>query len=981
MANHPSEDWKDAESTEARSFGERINHFQITGELGHGGMGVVYRAEDTRLQRTVALKFLSPELTSDPEAKQRLITEARAASRLDHPNICTIYEIDETPDGRLFLAMPSYQGETLKQRIERGPLNVNDAVEFALQLAQGLRKAHEAGFVHRDIKTSNLFVTADGILKILDFGLAKRADQSGLTQTGVVIGTIAYMSPEQLNGIEADQRSDLWAAGVVFYEMLTGRSPFGDKHDVVLMQAILNEEPLPAPGIPTGLQSVVKRLLQKAPAARYQTATELVDDLAQLRLASAKTPSSAGRQHRKSTIAAAVLVAVVVVIGAAIWLWSRQANLRWARNEAVPEVARLVETGNYPEAFALAGRVRPYVPDDPMLRSLTPHFSATFSITTGPPDAKVYVRRYESTGDWEFLGNTPLESVSLPRQALRWKIEKAGFELSEFATAGEADRAPGGSPKLDVTLQKSGSKSGMVYVPGGTRTLGFGMGSLELPPFLIDRYEVTNQAFKEFMDAGGYSQKSYWEGIDFIKDGKRLSWEEAMMLFVDSTKRSGPRTWELGDYPEGKDAWPVTGVSWYEAAAYARYRGKTLPTFYHWNHAATTAVEQASSLAVSIIPLSNFSGMGTEATGHSQAMGPFGTYDMYGNVREWLWNPSPNGGWLLGGSWNDASYTVYGLPPEVPLFDRSETNGIRLMNESAPAPSTAVNLRGPVDLRARMTDFGVAKPVSDQVFEGYREQFNYRSEDPHPSEVSIVETREDWIQQRVTIDAGYNRERMNVYVFLPKDHKPPFQPLVYFPGLNAFFTKPATDGREPLITAMNLDFIVKSGRAIVYPVYSGAFERNGPVNNNTGEFLQRVIHWRWDLGRTLDYLESRDDMDMSRAGYLGVSFGASYALPALAMEKRFKAALLLSGGFGIVRVFPPADPIHYAPRITIPVLMINGEADTIVPLESNQRPLFRLLGSTDKRHEILKSGHVFFPRKQFLDLALPWLDKHLGPVR
>ncbi|MHC5077130.1 MAG: serine/threonine protein kinase, partial [Planctomycetota bacterium] len=201
-------------------IGKTISHYRIIEKLGTGGMGEVYKAEDTKLNRTVALKFLPPDLTRDEETKKRFIHEAQAASVLEHHNICNIHEIDQTGEGQLFVVMACYEGETLKEKIEREPLKIDKAIDIAIQISQGLTKAHEKGIIHRDIKPSNIFITTDGIVKIIDFGLAKLAGRTVLTKEGSTLGTVNYMSPEQTRGEEVDRRTDIWSLGVVLYEMI-----------------------------------------------------------------------------------------------------------------------------------------------------------------------------------------------------------------------------------------------------------------------------------------------------------------------------------------------------------------------------------------------------------------------------------------------------------------------------------------------------------------------------------------------------------------------------------------------------------------------------------------------------------------------------------------------------------------------------------------------------------------------------------------
>jgi serine/threonine protein kinase/Tol biopolymer transport system component len=252
--------------------GRAVGPYEVLELIGGGGMGVVYRARDARLARTAALKFLPAELTRDPGAKERFVEEARAASSLDHPNLCTILEMGETPDGRLYLAMPCYDGETLRRRIERGPLPLAEAVDIAEQVARGLSKAHRNGIVHRDIKPANVMLTADGVVKILDFGLAKLAGAAALFRSGSSAGTPAYMSPEQARGDDVDPRTDLWSLGVMLYEMLAGRRPFRGEREQAVIFSILNERPQPLrelrPDVPPELAALVDRLLAKSPAER-----------------------------------------------------------------------------------------------------------------------------------------------------------------------------------------------------------------------------------------------------------------------------------------------------------------------------------------------------------------------------------------------------------------------------------------------------------------------------------------------------------------------------------------------------------------------------------------------------------------------------------------------------------------------------------------------------------------------------------------
>lgn len=290
-------------------IGKTISHYKILEKLGQGGMGVVYKAEDTKLKRTVALKFLPPEFTRDAEAKERFIQEAQAASALDHPDICTIHEIDES-EGQIFIVMACVEGESLEERIRRGPLKLDEAVAIGAHMAQGLQAAHEKRIIHRDIKSANVMVTPSGQIKIMDFGLAKLPGARKLTTLGTTLGTTAYMSPEQARGDEVDHRTDLWSLGVVLYEMVTGRLPFKGEYEQAIIYQIMNAAPEPITslrtGVPMELERIVGKCLEKNPDERYQTAADLVVDLRHLeRMMGVQTspqplpPTAPGRAARR----------------------------------------------------------------------------------------------------------------------------------------------------------------------------------------------------------------------------------------------------------------------------------------------------------------------------------------------------------------------------------------------------------------------------------------------------------------------------------------------------------------------------------------------------------------------------------------------------------------------------------------------------------------------------------------------------------
>jgi formylglycine-generating enzyme required for sulfatase activity/dienelactone hydrolase len=965
--------------------GETVSHYRVLEELGGGAMGVVYKAQDLRLKRLVALKFLPPDLTRDPDAKRRFVQEAEAASALDDPHVCTVYDIDETADGRVFIAMGFYDGETLKKRIQRGPIPVDDVLALSAQMANGLAAAHEAGIIHRDIKPANVMLTARGEAKIVDFGIAKLAGQTDLTGTGLRLGTIAYMAPEQFEG-EVDARTDLWALGVVMFEMLTGRRPFEGDTDLSTMNAVLNRAPesLKAlrPDVPAPLAAVVERAMQKKPARRFATAREMAAQIEACRapLVPAATPGddtgAVLRAIRRPLVALPALAIIGILGYLLVTLLVSQSRARWAREEAIPEIRRLLQVDDYDAAYALAERAAAAIPGDPMLVELHAQITQQPAFTTKPEGARVSVKPYAAPqAEWRVIGTTPLKGVALPRGTYRWRVDAEGFAPLEFArNVGDLAAA------TTVPLLPSDSiPAGMVVVAasrGAVDISGFATeDQVALDRYFIDRHEVTNRLFKEFVDAGGYTKPEYWKH-EFVRNGRQLSFDEAMAVFRDTSGRPGPSTWELGSYPAGQAEYPVSGVSWYEAAAYAEFRQASLPTIYHWARAAL-GFTRAAPIRGRIVEASNFAGSAPATVGSTGALGPYGTYDMAGNVREWCSNLSGTNRWILGGAWNDHEY-MYVVPYSLPPMDRSATNGFRLAEYREAGP--LAEHTKPIQVFRR--DFRTIKPVSDEIFEVFKRQFAYTPSPVEAKSEGTDNSSPDWTRDSVTIETGYG-ERMAVHLYVPKTGRAPRQAVVFVPGLGQFMSQSSSASSPALLI---LDFVVKSGRVLVVPAMKGSHERFDGFLNLTGDrylqtFRQRVHEWRQETGQLLDYLASRGDVRTDQIAYSGLSFGASVFLPVLAMEPRFKAAVLILAGLSYRDMLPEVDAVNFVPRITIPVLMLEGRYDHLFPVDSSQEPLLALLGSSPdrKRQVLFDAGHGPLPRGQTIHESLTWLDTFLGP--
>jgi predicted esterase len=973
-----------------------FHKYQILGELGHGGMGIVYKAKDTKLKRSVALKFLPAELASYDEARGRFIRGAQAAAALEHPNICTIYEAAEA-DGLTYIAMAYVKGRTLSEQISEHPLKINEAVEVAAQIAAGLQEAHEKGIVHRDIKSSNIMITEKGQAKIMDFGLAKPAGDPMITAETKAVGTVAYMSPEQARGEEVDQRTDIWSLGVVFYETLTGRLPFRGERETVILYSIVHEEPKPLrqidAHIPVELQKIINRALKKNKNERYASAAEILTDLRAYQDSLKTTKASVlnlrllvRRLLRPKLAIPPVLIAVSIAC-LAFWFFHRQAKIRWARDILLPKIDDLILTAagmdldKYIDAYKLVQEAERYISGDPSLSELASKCAVDIQIETDPPGARIWMKRYSAPdSEWEYVGISPLNIIRLPKGIFRWRMEKEGYEtvLAASPTFGVdwSNQSELITGNLTRVLDKKGSlPPGMVRVAGG-RVQDIG----DVDDFLIDQFEVTNRQFKEFIDQSGYQKKEYWKH-PFVKDGKALTWEAALAEFVDQTGRPGPSTWQAGTFPKGQEDYPVSGVSWYEAAAFAEFAGKSLPTRSHWIIARgdLTALFQYAGIHSMIFPLSNFQGEGPSQVGKYQAIMPYGVYDMAGNVREWCWNETPQGRLVIGGAWDDVNYMFINLS-QAPPFDRSPKNGFRCVRylESKKIPETAFQ---PTQV-AQDPNFYRLSPVSDSVFQVYKDQFSYDKKDLNARVEAKDDTARDWIKEKITFDLANGNERMTAYLFLPKNFRPPYQTVIYFPGRSARLQKSSQDLEKFVWFEVDLSFFLQNGRAVLFPIYKGTFEResakllNLPRDSHlNAEYHIQVIK---EFKQCIDYLETRPDIDSDKLAYLGFSWGAWLGAIISAVEERLKVSIIKIGGLTVMR--PEISNFNYVTRVKLPTLMFSGRYDMIFRYETRAKPMFDLLGTPeeDKLWKVYETDH-FVPRNEFIKETLAWLDKYFGP--
>jgi eukaryotic-like serine/threonine-protein kinase len=1027
---------------------QRIGPYKLGVKLGAGGMGEVYLAQDTRLGRKVALKLLPTEYTSERDRVLRFQQEARAASALNHPNIITIYEIGQVEDVH-FIATEFIDGETLRQRMEQANVELIEAVDIALQVAQALEAAHNAGIAHRDIKPENIMLRRDGYVKVLDFGLAKLTElqpftidtqepTGGMVRTmpGTVIGTVAYMSPEQARGLEVDARTDIWSLGVLIYEMIAQQRPFtgGTIADALAAILHLNAPPLEpsAPEAPAALERIVAKALRKEREERYQTAKELGAELKDLKLwlelqAALTKPEAFSGGGKPTTLDTApatatmrtgedatahvtstteiligevkrhkrgvVITLTAMLLAAAFFYYWRSANLKWAKDQ-VSRVEELAQEERFFEAYDLALLVKKYLPEEATVARLMRAMADDLTVSTDPPGAQVYLKRFAPDESRNFplrqlVGATPINHLQIARGAYVLYLEKEGYAKLERAISGSPLR-PGLTlpPSIHIAeklIETAEVPDRMAHVPGGEYRLTSWRRPTEervrLDTYFIDKFEVTNREYKEFIDAGGYLKRQFWK-YPFVNGGNPLAWEEAIQHFKDRTGLSGPRNWSSQDFPEDQAEHPITGVTWYEAAAYAAFRGKQLPTIFQWEKAARggRVVMPAAQLmpwgflGETVDHRANFKGQGSMPVASLEfGISPYGCYHMAGNVSEWCLNESSAGFITSGGSWADPPY-LFGGYGSFPGFYSSDKLGFRCALNSPGAKSSQGD--GPIKAEVREP---VYIPASGAKV---REWLNYYRFEQTPLKPQIIEAKEtaEWRREKISY-AGAEGERAIAYLYLPKNFPRPLQVIHFMP--------PGSVGNRtewlPQSVEIHMTPFIKSGRAVLTVMIKGYLGRDWPANymepdRGKVEYRDQVVNWITDLRRALDYLETRSDIDMSRLAYHGASAdGIKLILPAV--ENRYHALVLWGANVekSDVGIIPEANPINFAPHIRGPKLMIHGRYDEANPLKFDAKPLYKLLREP-KHLETYEGGHRP-PLEILVPMMNSWLDEKLGPVK
>lgn len=1024
-------------------FGE----FEIVGEIGRGGMGIVYEAQQPSLNRRVALKVLSVGLDYSKKSIARFKREAEAAARLHHTNIVPIHTTgvdNQVP----YYAMELVRGPSLDQVLdqlrqessqepevpsrsnlaeEEQPFRIDtlcnatdntpsgtstfrsgvsyydNVARMIAEVADALEHAHQEGIIHRDIKPSNLLLGPDGRIRISDFGLARIREEPGMTVTGELMGSPRYMSPEQVSveGSAVDHRADIYSLGVTLYELITLRPAFDAIERDRILNQVLQKEPAAArninPRVPTDLETICQKAMQKSPPDRYQTAVDLADDLRRFvnrHSISARRIGWLGLSvkwcRRNRPLAAVTAILLFVLVAGSVWFATEKFRQQRDWGLVVAEIESRIDNNAWQARLLIDSAWERFPRRRVELESLLSRVGRELRIESKPAGAEIFVRPFQfETGEWLSLGKTPIPKAILPTkpfQNYHVRAELDGYEkLITFNHTGYSHHKT-----WSLVISK---RPDMVVVGPGYRGYGSRISwrmnrrmPSDIPTFEIDKHEVTNGQFEDFVRAGGYEKPEYW--------AKTLgeAWENIVKDFTDQDGKLGPAAWRNGMYPEGMRDHPVVGVSWYEAMAYAQFSKKQLPTMYHWLYAAffsgwSPEYDSYNRFNIGRKRLTH------RAVSESMRSANFhGAQDMVGNVKEWCLNEGDAGyRFAMGGSWLDDDGTAFD-PITFKPTDRRPDVGFRC---AVYEPNHKWSVAMPVQWRNVPTEI---KPIPSN----YVQQFKFNRKRPWRTSGPETRTFHGVEAQYVEFDAGYGKhERIGCYIIFPDRTKyaPPFQVMIGSSPILDKSGKAVT--HEPRFR--NYSPMMSGGRVLILPTFwglshnrqSGDFKPGFPSEQENDVYIDGVAKMAKDLIRTVDFLHDEypsigggNLLDTNKLIFVSCGRLESECMivaDKLVSGKNRFAATFFSGG-GIFNALQPAevDQLTYLPHLDTPTVIINWAGSIEHPFEFSQKGMLKHLRSLPDEQKKLYSIPGFqwgsFPLEHLERECNSWLDdlKTLG---
>ena len=638
-------------------------------------------------------------------------------------------------------------------------------------------------------------------------------------------------------------------------------------------------------------------------------------------------------------------------------------RIKKLNQQIIPQINTLIDNGNYFEAYTMLDDTTLIAENFPELFN---SISALREIDSNPKNVKVYFSRNELDDNNEyFIGETPLTNTRLPRGVIKLRFEKEGYR-DRIIITNFGWRVPFRSPNLSKV-----NSDKVILIDSSTVNIAIA-GIVDADPkeinsYYIDENEIANKDYYEFLNSPYYEDSKFWNQL--ISKHKIINFSyNDIHDYVDNTGRKGPSTWYVGKYKNDEENFPVLGISWFEALAYCEFIGKSLPNIYQWDKSAGMASADA------IIPGSNILKSTPVDINSKSVHGYYGLKHMAGNAREWIYNTSGDKDkFILGGGYKDEVYLFNWVQSTDP-HDRTETNGCRCANQIDKG-----SIVGYEPIKRPSKDLSLLKPADNKTYELYRSQYSYDNFELNPRIIESKINNSGQRVERIEFDS-FNNEKMQVLLYLPKDSKGPHKLIIWYPGSNTISQRSSQGIMNNL--SKNRGFFIESGYALALPIFTSTFERGDGLLNSipdpTINYRDHVITWGREMQITIDYLITRDDIDKENIAFFGTSWGGRLGGIMVAIEDRFKTAILMVGGMRVQNKKPEADPLHFLPRIKIPILMLNGRYDHFFPVETSQIPMYNFLGTDqkNKKHIIYDTGH-YIPFNDLVNESLNWLQNYL----